>query len=156
MPFRDIFTYMKKAGSEEPAKSGMKDLVFLNRDVAVCAMDDAAGIKLPTVVCHALDSCFVLAGKGYTRQTVASLKCIVPDVRHRFWNRHTSQTVAFRECTSSNARHTVRYRYACHVATIVEHLIPDARRICSDFDYFGLFNPSTSIFRKQPSSNYCI
>ena len=66
-------------------------VIRLNRDVAVCAVDDAAGIKLPTVVCHALDRRLVLAGEGYTCQSDAIFKRTCPDVLDSIAYRHTRQ-----------------------------------------------------------------
>ena len=42
-------------------------VIRLERDVAVRAVDDAARIKIPTVVCHVLDRRLVLAGEGNAR-----------------------------------------------------------------------------------------
>ena len=55
----------------------------LKRDVAVRAVEDAARIKTPIVVCHALDRSLVFAGEGQARKTVADDECIIPDTRHR-------------------------------------------------------------------------
>ena len=79
----------------------------LNRDVAVSAVEDAARIKSPTVVCHALDCLLVLAGEGYARKADATIERKIPDVRHRFWNSHTSHRLAIIEYTVSDDRHTV-------------------------------------------------
>ena len=70
-------------------------------------MDNAAGIKIPRVACHALDRRFVLAGEGYARKADATIECKIPDVRHRFWNSHTSHRLAIIEYTVSDDRHTV-------------------------------------------------
>ena len=79
----------------------------LDRDVAVCAVDDASCLKTPTVVCHALDRRLVLAGEGYARKADATIERKIPDVRHRFWNSHTSHRLAIIEYTVSDDRHTV-------------------------------------------------
>ena len=78
------FAYLKKAGSSEPAKSWNEGLFRLERDVTIRAMDDntVSLIKFPTVVCHAFDSCFVLAGEGYIRKIVATSKHRLPDASH--------------------------------------------------------------------------
>ena len=177
MPFRDIFTHMKKAGSEEPAKSGMKDLVFLECDVAVCAVDDAAGWKTPIIVCHASDGSLVLAGEGYTCQTTAAVKrppldarhavryrhaCqagaagerVLPDARHAVRNRHRRQPTAIVKRLVPDARHAVRNRHRRQSSAVLERPIPDARRIGSDFDCLRAFYPIIGISIKQPSVDH--
>ena len=133
---------MKKAGSEEPAKLGMKDLVFLDRDVAVRAVDDAAGIKLPTVVCHALDCRLVFAGEGYARKADATIERLIPNARHTVGYRHTCQSAAIDKRIFSDARHTVGYRHRRQSAATTKRLISDARHIGSDFNYLRFFYPN--------------
>ena len=154
MPFRDIFTHMKKAGSEEPAKSGMKDLVFLECDVAVCAVDDAAGWKTPIIVCHASDGSLVLAGEGYTCQTTAAVKRPPLDARHAVRYRHACQAGAAGERVLPDARHAVRNRHRRQPTAVLERPIPDARRIGSDFDCLRAFYPIIGISIKQPSVDH--
>ena len=56
--------------------------IRLERDVAIRAVDDAAGIKLPTVVCHALDRRLVLARESYACKPAAIVERPRPDARH--------------------------------------------------------------------------
>ena len=131
---------MRKAGSEEPAKSGMKDLVFLNRDVAVRAVNDAAVFKMPTVVCHALDCRLVLAGEGYTRKT-ALIEHILSDARHAVRYRQARKPAAEAKHTTPDTCHAVRYRHACQPCTIIKRILSDARYIGSDFNCLRFFYP---------------
>ena len=74
-------------------------------DVAVRAVDDATGLKSPTVVCHALDCRLVLAGEGYARKTVAIVERLTPDARHARRDRHRRQTAATLKRLIPDARH---------------------------------------------------
>ena len=51
-------------------------------DIAVSAMDDAARRKIPTIVCHALDSSLVLAREGHICKFIAIVERPIPDARH--------------------------------------------------------------------------
>ena len=84
----------------------------LKRDVAVRAVDDAAGIKTPTtVVCHALDSRLVFTGEGHVCQTAATVKRRIPDARHSLRDRHARQPTA-----------------------VDKRVIPDVRHFCSNLN----------------------
>ena len=99
----------------------------LDRDVAVRAVDDAARIKIPRVVCHALDRRFVLAGEGYTRQHATINECRLPDARHAPRNRHRCQTTAIVKRFIPDARHAIRNRHRRQTAALVKHIPSDAR-----------------------------
>ena len=81
-------------------------------------MDDAAGIKLPTVVCHALDCRFVFAGEGHACQTATVPKRQVPDACHTIRYYDAREATAVRKRLIAYSRHTIRYRDA-HEATAV-------------------------------------
>lgn len=98
----------------------------LNRDVAVRAMDDAAGIKTPIVVCHSLDCSLVFAGESYACQTTAIGKHIRPDARHARRNRHRRQTAAIVKRIIPDARHTRRDCHRRQPDAIIKRLHPDA------------------------------
>ena len=146
------FAYLKKAGSFEPAKPETKGLVLrhvprnafrytsfyhhlldvhaainLNRDITIRAVEDASCLKTPTVVCHAFDRRFVLAGEGHRRQTTATVKRIIPDARHTIRNRHRRQSAAVLKRLTHDARHAIRYRHRRQSAAIGERTIPDTR-----------------------------
>ena len=82
-------------------------VIRLDRDVAVRAVKDAARLKIPTVVCHALDCRLVLAGEGYARKAGATIERKIPDARHAVGNSHTFHRLAIIEYTVSDDRHTV-------------------------------------------------
>lgn len=65
----------------------MKDLVFLDRDVAVRAVNNASFLKTPTVVCHAFDCRLVLAREGHAHKN-ALIEHTIPDASHRIWDYH--------------------------------------------------------------------
>ena len=151
------FAYLKKAGSFEPAKPETKGLVLrhvprnafrytsfyhhlldvhaainLNRDITIRAVEDASCLKTPTVVCHAFDRRFVLAGEGHRRQTTATVKRIIPDARHTVRYRHRRQSAAPGERIIPDARYTIRYRHRRQTAATGEHTISYARHTIRD------------------------
>ena len=117
----------------------------LDCDVAVRAVDDTAGFKTPTLVSHALDGCYILAGEGHICQTDATVKRIFPDARHRFWNRHACQPAAEAKHTIPDTCHAVRYRHACQPCTIIKRIVPNTRHIGSNFDCLRFFYPDRVI-----------
>ena len=94
-------------------------------------MDDTARLKMPTVVCHALNGSFVLAGEGHTFQVAALGERPVPDARHTVWNRH-----------------------ACQSDAVIERIPPDARHIGSNFNSLRHFYPLVVIFSIQSGVNH--
>ena len=126
----------------------------LDSDVTVCAVDDAACLKTPIVVCHVLDRRFVLAGEGHICQISTCVECSIPDARYARRDRHWRQTTATGERTLSDARHARRDRYTCKIVATIKRSIPDARRICSDFNYLKFFYPSIRIFVIQPGAGH--
>ena len=114
--------------------------IRLNRDVAVRAVDDAAGIKSPTVVCHALNCRLVLSGAGYARKT-ALIEHIPSDARNAVRYRHARKPAAEAKHTTPDTCHAVRYRHACQPCTIIKRIVPDARYIGSDFNCLRFFYP---------------
>ena len=136
----------------------------LDRDVAVCAVEDTTGLKTPIVAFHALDRRFVLAGEGHacksaalierirpnachtvryrhTCQSAAEAKHIIPDTCHAVRYRHTCQSAAEAKHTIPDTCHAVRYRHACQPCTIIKRIVPDARYIGSDFNCLRFFYP---------------
>ena len=95
----------------------------LDCDVAVRTVEDAAGIKFPTVVCHALDGSLVLAGEGHTRQSTAAGKRPTPDARHAVWNSHTCKPATVGKRITPDSRHAVWNSHACQHAATVEYAI---------------------------------
>lgn len=77
----------------------------LDRDVAVCAVDDTVSlIKIPIVVCHGFDCRFVFTGEGHIRKIVARRECHLPDACHTISNCHTYKRTATIECGIFNTR----------------------------------------------------
>ena len=57
-------------------------ILRLKRDVAVRAVDDAACLKIPTVICHGFDCRLVFAGEGNAHKIVASVERPISNARH--------------------------------------------------------------------------
>ena len=98
----------------------------LDRDVAIRAVDDAARIKIPRVVCHSLDRRFVLAGEGYTRQHATINECRLPDACHTIADRYTCKSATIVERIISNARHTRWDRHRCQADAPIKHILSNA------------------------------
>ena len=105
---------------------------LLDCDVAICAVDDAAGIKIPREVCHSLDRRFVLAGEGHACQIGATVKRTTPDARHTVRDYYVCQTVAIGKHIALDARHTIADRHARKIGAIVERIALDARHAVGD------------------------
>ena len=81
-------------------------------------MDDTTGIKIPRVVCHALDGRFVFAEEGNTCQTTATKECSAPDARHAGGYRYACQSAATKERPAPDARQAVWHHYAYKTSAI--------------------------------------
>ena len=150
----------------------IRAVLHLNRDVAVRAVDDAARLKTPTVVFHALNCRLVLAGEGNACQTAAACERPTPDARHAIRNRHRRQTSAgverrrpdarhairdrHRRQTAatvkrifSDARHAIRNRHRRQTTAVEERIRPDARHVGSDFDCLKFFYPTIWIIKQS-------
>ena len=104
----------------------VRTAICLDRDVAVCTVDDAARIKIPRVVCHSLDRRFVLAGEGYTRQHATINECRLPDACHTIADRYTCKSATIVERIISNARHTRWDRHRRQAAAPIKHILSNA------------------------------
>ena len=66
----------------------VRTAIRLDRDVAVCTVEDATCCKTPTVVCHVLDCCQILAKEGHVSKAAATVKRTILDARHTVRYRH--------------------------------------------------------------------
>ena len=103
----------------------------LERDVAVRAVDDAAGIKIPTIGCHVLDGCLVFTGEGHARKPGRHERPTT-NARHTVGDRHARKSAATLERKRPDARHTRRDSHSRHTTTTVKRIRPDARHTRRD------------------------
>ena len=92
---------MKKPVPKNRPSLETNDLIRLNRDVAICAVEDASCLKTPFVVCHALDCRLVFTGEGHICKIVARREYILPDASYPISNCHTFKPTIL-ECVIFN------------------------------------------------------
>ena len=117
-------------------------------------MDDAARIKIPTIVCHSLDSYFVFAGEGNVYKVAAITERPIPDARHARRDRHRRQTAATAKRLITDGRHARRDRQGRQTGACGKRSTTDARHVGSNFNSLRFFRPVVFIFIKYPSVDH--